>query len=139
MFRAQEPYGTRFNPDMIRVWPCSNLFNEPELGGSLKGERNNGSVERKPPWSFPGELGSPFYVLNSTSGNMLSILTLSQGYSMDPASQPCSLLYRKSPFISLRGPTEQDPGWAYAGSLPLSPHLAYRKHSLTNSGRAGQP
>lgn len=43
------------------------------------------------------------------------------------------------PLYPLGCPTEEDPGCAYAGSLSLSAHLAYRKHSLTNSGRAGQP
>lgn len=38
------------------------------------------------------------YAPNSISGNMLYILTLSQGYHMDPAPQPCSL------FIDISSP-----------------------------------
>lgn len=54
-------------------------------------------LKEKQPWSPPDELGFFLYVLNSTSGNMLYILTLSQGYSMDPASQSCSFFIALPP------------------------------------------
>lgn len=81
--------------------------------------------------------GGLLWALQGFPAGALSCTPLSKGISI--ANGHLSSHFWR-PFTPLGGPTKQDTGQAYAALLLLlSPHPAYRKHSLTNSGRAGQP
>lgn len=81
--------------------------------------------------------GRLLWALQGFPAGALSCTPLSKGISI--ANGHLSSHFW-SPFTPLGGPTKQDTGQAYAALLLLlSPHPAYRKHSLTNSGRAGLP